>query len=274
MRRYRLPTLITELVMVAVGVLFAAPLYILAVLSLKTPQETATSPLSIPWPINAANYVDAWTQAKLGPAMLVSLLVTTVSITLLVLMSSFAAYALVRRTGRLTGFLFGLFLIGMMVPTQLGLISLYQLMRDMGLLGSPLSLMLFEVGHQMPLSIFLYSSFLRALPPDYEEAAMIDGADRVRAFLSVVFPLMRPVTGTVIILNAISIWNAFLVPLLYVGGSSWQTVPLAVFSFVSDFDTRWNVVFAGLVIAMAPILIAYFILQKRMIQGFVSGLKG
>jgi raffinose/stachyose/melibiose transport system permease protein len=126
----------------------------------------------------------------------------------------------------------------------------------------------------MPFSIFLYTGFLRALPAEYEEAAAIDGAGPFATFRRVVFPLLRPITGTVAILNVLVVWNDFLTPLLYLSGSGQQTVPVTLYSFVGQYVSQWNLVFAGLVISIAPILIIYFLLQRTVIQGFASGLKG
>jgi raffinose/stachyose/melibiose transport system permease protein len=147
-------------------------------------------------------------------------------------------------------------------------------MRDLGLLGTIWSLVLFYVGLQMPFTVFLYTAFLRSLPAEYEEAASIDGAGARQSFWSVVFPLLRPVTGTVVILDVIFIWNDFLTPLLYLSGSGQMTVPVTIYSFVGQYVSQWNLVFAGLVISIAPILLVYFLLQRTVIQGFASGLKG
>lgn len=92
--------------------------------------------------------------------------------------------------------------------------------------------------------------------------------------MRVLFPLLRPITGTVAILNVITVWNDFLTPLLYLSGSGQQTVPVALFAFVGQYVSQWNLVFAGLIISIFPILLAYFLLQKTVIQGFASGLKG
>nr|WP_184829971.1 carbohydrate ABC transporter permease [Jiangella mangrovi] len=260
--------------MIAIALVFAFPLYVLVVLSLKSPEEAANSPLSLPSALSFDNYTAAWEQADLAPAILSSVVITVVSVAALVVTGALAAYAIARHTSHWSGALFAVFLVGLVVPFQLALIPLYQLVRDAELLGSYWSVILYMVGTELPLTVFLYTGFLRAVPRDYEEAAMIDGASQLRAFRSVVFPLMRPVTGTVIILNAIGCWNAFLVPNLFLSGSGRQTIPVAVYSFVGEFATQWNLVFAGLVIGMAPILLVYLLLQRRMIRGFASGLKG
>jgi raffinose/stachyose/melibiose transport system permease protein len=116
--------------------------------------------------------------------------------------------------------------------------------------------------------------FLRAIPRDYEEAALIDGARPIQVFWRVLFPLLRPITGTVIILNAIFIWNDFLTPFLYLSGSDQQTIPVAIFGFLGQYVSQWNLVFAGLVLAMLPILAVYFVMQRHIIKGFAGGLKG
>ncbi|TCC50338.1 carbohydrate ABC transporter permease [Kribbella pittospori] len=272
--RYGARSLLVEFVMIAVALVFAFPLYVLVVLSLKSPEEAANSPLSLPSSLYLRNYTEAWAQADLAPAIISSVVITVVSVFALVVLGALAAYTIARRTSRLSGGVFALFLVGLVVPFQLALIPLYQLIRDAGLLGSYWSVILYMVGTELPLTIFLYVGFLRATPVDYEEAAMLDGASPVRAFWSVVFPLMRPVTGTVMILNAIGCWNAFLVPNLFLSGTDHQTIPVAVYSFVGEFVSQWNLVFAGLVIGMAPILVVYLLLQRRMIRGFASGLKG
>lgn len=147
-------------------------------------------------------------------------------------------------------------------------------MRDLGLLGSPLSLIIFYSGHLAPFSIFLYTGFLRSLAPEYEEAAAVDGCGIMHTFWRIVFPLLRPITGTVIILNILNVWNDFYTPLLYLSGSPNTTVPVALYSFVGEFVSQWNLVFAGLVISIAPVLIVYFLMQRTIIKGFSSGLKG
>ena len=272
--RYRPATLALEIIMISVALVFAFPLYVLIVLSLKSPAEAAQFPLTPPSTLYLQNFVEAWEQADLAPAILSSVIVTVVSVVAIVVFGSLAAYPLARRTSHWNGRLFAVFLIGLVVPFQLALIPLYQLVRDLDLLGTYWSVILYMVGTGLPLAVFLYVGFLRAVPREYEEAATIDGASPMRTFWSVVFPLMRPVTGTVVILSAIDCWNAFLVPNLFLSGSGNQTIPVAVYSFVGEFVSQWHLVFAGLVIGMAPILLAYLLMQRRVIRGFATGLKG
>jgi raffinose/stachyose/melibiose transport system permease protein len=265
--------MLLELVMLAAAVVFFIPVYVLVNLSFKRPDDQS-SPLSLVTAPTLQNYQDAWQQAGLGSALTNSAVVTIGSVVLIVLLSATAAYPLARATRLWSRWAFYGFMIGLLVPMQLALIPLYATMRDLGLLGSVWALVLYYAGHQVPFSVFLYTGFLRALPTDYEEAARIDGCGPIGTFVRIVFPLLRPITGTVAILNAIVVWNDFLTPLLYLSGSATQTVPVALFSFVGQYVSQWNLVFAGLVISIVPILAVYFVMQRTIIRGFASGLKG
>ncbi|TCT28537.1 carbohydrate ABC transporter permease [Martelella mediterranea] len=139
---------------------------------------------------------------------------------------------------------------------------------------APLALVVFYVGHHLPFTIFLFTTFLRAIPTDYDDAASIDGCNRLQLFRYVLFPLLGPVTGTVVIMDTIFIWNDLMTPLLYLSGGRNLTLPVAIYSFVGEYSSDWSTIFAGLVISMIPVLIAYAILQKRIMQGFSAGVKG
>lgn len=272
--RYGPSNMLLELLMVAMALIFAFPAYILVALSLKSPSEAAASPLALPQSFDLSNYREAWSSASLGSAIVSSTIITVWSVLLLVILGSLAAYVLVRRQQRLSYGLYLLFLLGLFLPFQIALVPLYATMSEIGLLGSYYSVIIFNIGHHLPFTIFLYTGFLRALPRDYEHAAQVDGASHFQVFTRVVFPLLRPVTGTVIILTAVFTWNDFLTPLLYLGGSGNQTIPVAVYSFVGQYVSQWGLVFAGLIIGIAPILVVYLVLQRRMIKGFGGGLKG
>jgi raffinose/stachyose/melibiose transport system permease protein len=131
-----------------------------------------------------------------------------------------------------------------------------------------------EVGLQLPMVVFLYTGFARAMPREYEEAALMDGAGQIRVFYSVVFPLLRPVTGTVAILTGISIWNDFFNPLIFVSGTPSATLPIAIYSFVGEYASQWNVIFAAIIIALLPMLAFFLVAQRQMVKGFAGGLKG
>jgi raffinose/stachyose/melibiose transport system permease protein len=271
--RYTWRTFSLEIVMIVAAVIFVFPFFILINLSLR-PQFQLVNPLAVHGGFTLVNYRAAWHQAALGRAIFDSAAVTILSVLIVVVVSSLAAYPLARSTARWSRGLFALFMLGLLLPFQLALLPLYTTIRDLHLLGTLWSLVLFYSGLQVPFSVFLYTAFLRALPRDYEEAAVLDGCSPLQAFRRVVFPLLRPITGTVVILNAIFVWNDFLTPLLYLSGSDRQTIPVAIYTFVGQYTSNWQLVFAGLLMGITPILIVYFAMQRHIIRGFAGGLKG
>lgn len=272
--RYGRSTFLLELVMIAAAVAFLFPVYVLLTLSVKDSHQINSSPLSLPHPATFDNFSHAWNNASLGAALFNSAVICVVSLLLLVVLGSTAAYFLARRASRLSYGLYVLFLLGIVLPFQLGMIPLYKLMDSLGWLGTYQSIIVFYTGIQLPFTVFLYTGFIRALPREYADAAQVDGATHLQAFTKVVFPLLRPITGTVVILNAVFIWNDFFTPLLYLGGSDNETVPVRVFQFVGQYVSDYGTVFAGLVLAALPIVVVFLLLQRYVIKGFASGLKG
>jgi raffinose/stachyose/melibiose transport system permease protein len=273
MNRYRWRTLALELVMIAAAVVVAFPVYVLVNLAIRPTSDTS-SPLRPTAKPTLDNFTQAWREGGLGGALTNSVIVTTVSVIIVLAVSSLAAYPLARATAKWSRGMFLLIMLGLILPLQLAALPLYQTMRDLGLLGSVWALILFYSGLQVPFTTFLYIGFMRALPRDFEDAALIDGATTLQAFRFVLFPMLKPITVTALVLNAISVWNDFFTPLLYLSGSDQQTVPVAIAGFVGQYVADWNLIFAALVISIVPILAVYFALQRSIINGFAGGLKG
>ena len=273
MNRYRWRMLGLETTMVAVAVVVGFPVYVLVNLAVRAPSDTS-SPIRPTTSPTFANFVQAWQDGGLGGALINSVMVTAASVVIVLAVSSLAAYPLARVAARWSRGMFLLIMLGLILPFQLAALPLYQTMRDLGLLGSVWALILFYSGLQVPFTTFLYVGFLRALPRDFEDAALIDGCTPLAAFRLVVFPMLQPITMTALVLNAIFIWNDFFTPLLYLSGSDQQTMPVAIAGFVGQYVTDWNLIFAALLISIVPILAVYFALQRSIINGFAGGLKG
>jgi raffinose/stachyose/melibiose transport system permease protein len=273
MNRYRRGTFVLEAVMIGAAVVIAFPVYVLVNLAFRAPSETGSPirPTSAP---TLSNFSEAWQQAGLGGALVNSALVTVCSVIVIVAVSSLAAYPLARVAAAWSRGTFLLIMLGLVLPFQLAALPLYQTMRDLGLLGTVWSLVLFYSGLQVPFTTFLYVGFLRALPREYEDAAAIDGCGPLSTFRFVVFPMLKPVTVTAVVLNAVAVWNDFFTPLLYLSGGTQQTVPVALAGFVGQYVSDWNLIFAALLISIIPVLIVYFALQRSIINGFAGGLKG
>jgi len=271
--RYRWRTFGLEMVMVAVGLVVAFPVYVLVNLAIRPASDTS-SPIRPTTDPTLENFTQAWREGGLGGALLNSVLVTALSVLIVLAVSSLAAYPLARATAKWSRGMFLLIMLGLILPFQLAALPLYQTMRDLNLLGSVWALVLFYAGLQVPFTTFLYIGFMRALPRDFEDAAAIDGCRPLQVFRYVLFPMLKPITVTALVLNAIAVWNDFFTPLLYLSGSDQQTMPVALAGFVGQFVSDWNLIFAALVISIVPILAVYFALQRSIINGFAGGLKG
>ncbi len=273
MNRYTWRTGVLEVLMIVAGVLFVSPVFVLINVALK-PADDKSGPFQLVTAPTFQNFIDALVGANLVNAIVNTSVIVVCSMVVLIFTSSLAGYAIARLTSGWSRAAYLLFLLGLLLPFQLATVPLYQLMQRLGLLGTVWSLVLFYSALLMPFSVFLYVSFIRALPVEYEEAAAIDGAGPVVAFSRIVFPMMRAVTGTVVIINAINIWNDFFTPRLYLSGSGTQTLTVSLYSYVGQYGSQWPLVFGGLIIASIPILVLFFVLQKYVIQGFAGGLKG
>jgi len=271
--RYTLRTFGLEMAMVGTAAVIGFPVYVLVNLAFRAPSDTS-SPIRPTTSPTLDNFAQAWDQGRLGGALVNSVLVTAGSVLIVLAVSSLAAYPLARATARWSRGTYLLIMLGLVLPFQLAALPLYQTMRDLGLLGTVWALILFYSGLQAPFTIFLYVGFMRALPRDFEDAAFIDGCTSFETFRYVVFPMLKPVTVTALVLNAVGVWNDFFTPLLYLSGSTQQTMPVAIAGFFGQFVADWNLVFAALVISIVPILAVYFALQRSIINGFAGGLRG
>jgi raffinose/stachyose/melibiose transport system permease protein len=272
-RRYNRRALVRELSILAVAAIWWVPFYFLVIVALKPDTEALEDPLSFPKEVHLANFSTAWQQAALGRSLLNSFVITGGSVLALIAIGSVCAYTIARRPGRMGAALYLLFVLGIILPFQLGLVPAYAVMRHIHLVGSYLGIILLYTGIWMPFSVFLYTGFVRALPKEYEEAARVDGASMLRTFRKVVFPLLRPVTGTVAIFTGLIIWNDFFLSLIFLNGTKKTPLPVAVYTFVGAFASRWNLIFAAVIVSLAPVLIFCLFAQRQLIRGFTGGIK-
>jgi raffinose/stachyose/melibiose transport system permease protein len=277
MFRYTKATAVREFVVWVFALLTLLPFYFLVITALKPQEELLTTgtsaPPSRPTVENFAEVLTGGGDSNVLLGLFHSVVITLGSIAGMVLLGSLAAYVLVRSTARWGTITFYLFLIAIILPTQLGLIPLYIGARTLGLTGSMWGMIVLYVGTLMPLAVFLYAGFFRNLPRDYEEAAAIDGASPGRVFFRIVLPLMAPATGTVAILTGLIVWNDFFSALIFLGGSDVQTVTVSMYYYVGSLVSAWNKIFAIVIISMVPILAFYLFAQKKFIQGFAGGIK-
>ncbi|OCT15087.1 hypothetical protein A8709_13320 [Paenibacillus pectinilyticus] len=253
------------------GLIVIIPLAILVTVTVKSPQDLLETTLGLPKVLMWSNFSDAWKAANLGLAFGNSLLITGVSIAGVVFVSSFAAYPLSRVKSRLTNSFYMYFIAGIMIPFQLSMIPLYKLLKFLHLINTHQGVIMIFIAMTIPLSIFLYTGFLKGVPKELEDAALIDGCGPFGTFIRIIFPLMKPVTSSVIITNSLSIWNDFLVPLLFLQARTSRTIPMAIFTFTGQYNNNWNMIFAAILLGTLPLIITFLILQKHFIKGIVGG---
>jgi raffinose/stachyose/melibiose transport system permease protein len=265
-----------EVVFILGGLVFCIPLYLLIVVSLKTPSDALTTPLAPPSHLDFGNYSAA---ARSRPVSMLSAMVNSATITfatvvLVIVLSSLCAYAIARHRSRLNRGLYYLIVIAIVLPHQAAILPIFIVLRNLGLTGSRLGVIIVYSGFVMPLAVFLYAGFMRGLPHEYEEAAQVDGASPMRLYWRVVFPLVRPVTWTVAILSGLFVWNDLFVSLVFLAGTPNSTLPVALYSFAEVSLGQWQLVFAGVAIALLPAVIFYLLAQRQIVAGFAGGIKG
>jgi raffinose/stachyose/melibiose transport system permease protein len=277
--QYTWRSFMREITVLALAVVFCVPLYLLATISLKAPSAAYIAPLSFPSNPNWSSYSDAATGAGggnvgIGSALVNSLIITVASVCCLIVLGSLASYTLARHESKLSTGLYLTFVVGILVPAQLGLVPLYVAMRNLHLINTYFGVIVLYTGLLMPLTVFLYTGFVRALPRDYEEAAQVDGASQVRTFIRIVLPLLLPITGTVAVLTGLIVWNDFFLQLIFLGGSNIATLPVAVYALAGANVAQWNVIFAAVAISLAPIVLFFLFAQRTMLRGFSGGIRG
>lgn len=278
MFRYTTLTFLREVGFWLLAALFLIPFFFLVMTAFKSDEELfTTSPLGGPTTPDFSNFTELFTaqgNTNIIQGLINSTILTVGAVLGLVLLGSLTGYVLARSTKRWSKAVYYLFLIAIVLPSQLGTVPLYIGARAIGLTGTLWGMIILYVGMMLPLAIFLYAGFFRGLGTEYEEAATIDGANRTQIFFRIVLPLMAPATGTVAILTGLIVWNDFFTALIFIGGSNAQTLPVAMYYFIGSLVSQWNKIFAIVLVSMIPILAFYLFAQKKFIQGFAGGLKG
>ena len=229
--------------------------------------ETAAWPRDFVWELYARLEVMNYPFAFMN-----SLVVTLSAIAGIVILSAMAAYHMVRYPHALNKLLFALFVSAMVIPFQSIMIPLMKVTSHLGLLNSRWGLVCAYFGFGVSLAIFLFHGFVKSIPREIEESAVVDGCTPYGVFWRIVFPLLQPMIATVVILNALWIWNDFLLPFLMVNSTpTMRTIPLSTFALFGEYTKQWDLAMAALVMGIAPIIIFFLALQKRIIEGITSG---
>jgi multiple sugar transport system permease protein len=228
-------------------------------------------PQFIPKHPTVSNYTDAWSSNSFDRYFLNSVVVAGLTTVLSVLLASMMAYAFARFRFPGRRLLFGLLLVGLMVPTMMLIIPQFLLARRLGLLDSLAGLVVFYVGGTLALNTFLLRGFFESIPRELEEAMLVDGANAWTRYRKLIMPLSRPALATVAIFSFLASWDEFVWALTIINDPSKRTLPIAIALFQGEHQTSWGLVFAASVIAVAPVIAVFLAAQRQFVSGIATG---
>ncbi|WP_141433042.1 carbohydrate ABC transporter permease [Bacillus sp. 03113] len=270
-KKYSYKTFILEIIGITLALIFLVPFYFVFINSVKDFADILIDAAAWPKKFLFANYAKVWEVINFPKSFMNSLIITVFSNIGLVVISSMAAWKMVRTPGKFSKFLFILFVSAMVIPFQTVMIPLMKMGGTLGIMNSLPGIIIMYFGFGVPLSLFLYHGFMKAIPLEIEESAKIDGCSQFGVFWRIVFPLLKPITVTVVILNTLWIWNDYLLPLLVLQDASLKTIPLATSSFFAQYTKQWDMGLAALVLGIAPVIVFFLFLQKHIIKGIAAG---
>jgi N-acetylglucosamine transport system permease protein len=254
-------------------VLAMAPLLWAALTAFKSDREIFTSPWSLPSEWHLENFVRAWTTANIGRYFLNSAIVVCAAVVLVMLLGAMVAYVLAQYQFRGRDVIYYTFITGMTFPIFLALVPLFFVVQNLGMLGTYHGLILVYTAYALPFTVFFLTGFFRTLPGALVEAAMLDGCSHAGAFFKIMLPLARPGMISIGILNFLGLWNQFLLPLVLMPDQDRYVLSqgLAVLAANQGYRSDWSALFAGLVIALLPVLGVYVAFQRRIQDGLNAG---
>ena len=259
--------------LIIIGIGFLAPVVIVLINSFKGRFYISEEPFALPDKNTFAgleNYINGLEKTKFLSAFGWSVFITVFSVAAIVLFTSMTAWYIVRVKNKFTKLLYLVFVFSMIVPFQMVMFTMTKTASELGL-DTPWGIILIYLGFGSGLAVFMFSGFLRSIPLEIEEAAMIDGCNPIQTFFMVVLPILKPTAITVAILNAMWIWNDYLLPYLLIG-SEFKTIPIAVQYLRGGYGSvDMGALMAMLVLSIIPIIIFYLFCQKYIIKGIVAG---
>jgi raffinose/stachyose/melibiose transport system permease protein len=263
---------VDALALVVISIVFIVPFVFILLTAAKTRAEAALFEFS--WPgkfqlIENIRDVLAYGNNRMFLAMWNSTILTVSSITLIVLFSALVAFVMQRRNDRLASVVSSVMLAGLVIPPSV--VPTIFLLQWLGLYKTLPGLIMVEVAFTMPFAILIFRAFMSSIPSEIDEAAIIDGASPFQVFFSIVLPLLQPAIITVIVTSSVAIYNDFAGPLYFLPGAQNVTAQLTLFSFLSQFSSQWNLLFADVVVITIPPMIMFMFFQRQIVSGMTAG---
>jgi ABC-type sugar transport system, permease component len=250
---------------------YIVPFVFVLINSFKARKDIVSNPLALPNNFKFSNYIDAFEKMNYGHAFVNTLIITVLSVLIIIIFSSMTAYILVRKDWKFNKFIFFAMVLSMIIPFQGIMIPLVSIYGSMGMLNTKWALIYMYLGFGLSLAVFMYHGFIKSIPVELEEAAMIDGASRFQTFWQIVFPIMKPITMTITTLDVLWIWNDFLLPSLILIAPDERTLQLSTYAFNGTYTTDYGLSMSALMLSILPVLIIYLFLQKSIIGGVLQG---
>jgi raffinose/stachyose/melibiose transport system permease protein len=272
LQKKKLKMLSMEILIIIVAIIFIYPVFLMFINSVKPFKEVIVDVIAFPSKLAFDNYIYVIDKMNYGRLFLNNVLITVIGVIGIIGFSSLTAFILDRRRTQYTRIAHTLIITPMLIPFQTIMITLLKVMNIINLSGSRVGLGIQYWGFGIPMATFIYCNFMQTIPKELDESAYIDGASTFRTFRSIIFPLLKSVTVTVIVLDVMWIWNDFLLPLLMVNSSELtKTLVLSAYTFVGQFNTQWHYAMTAMVLAVVPSIIFFVLLQKYIVEGVVSG---
>lgn len=259
------------ILLIIISIFYLVPFYLVFISAFKEKSFILEYPFRLPYSYSLKYFKNGVKLVNYFDALKNSLFITIISIVLIILTTSITGWIITRIKNRLTKVLYNLFLLSIVVPFQLLMYPMIYISSKYLYLDNVYGIIILYVGFGAGMSVFLYSGFIKSIPVEIEEASLIDGCRPIETFWYIIFPILKPTTVTVVILNMMWIWNDYLLP-YYILPSDMRTIPLAINSLIGDFGTvAYSEMTALITISILPIIIVYILLQKLIIEGITSG---
>ncbi|NLT94308.1 MAG: carbohydrate ABC transporter permease [Clostridia bacterium] len=251
--------------------LIIVPLTMVVFTSFKSTQNFYHNPIGIPEPFIVDNYVAMFERANMFTYFKNSVIVTASTIIIVLILASMISYCIMRLKGWKGNLLYSFFILGMMLPAQVNMIPLYGIVSKLGLTNSRIGLILVSSTAFLSVAVYIIGGYMKTLSHEMIEASSIDGASEWQIYTRIALPLSAPAMATAAIFVFVMVWNDLLYPLLFITDNALKTMPLALLDFQGEYLTNYPMIFAGVLIASIPVVIAYLFLQKYFVAGMTAG---
>lgn len=264
--------MLSSTALIVVTALFMVPILFTLSSAFRPAADVAANPIGLPRRFTTDNFAAVFGQIHYARSVFNTVVLMLGSSLVIVAAGAMAGYPLARVTSKWPAWVYRFFIIGLSVPVFVLITPLFLLMRDLKLLDRPfISVVLIYSAANIPLAVFFFTSFIRQIPTELEEAASVDGSGTFRTFFTIILPLLKPVTATLLTFVSLAIWNDLLVPLVFVSEPSERTVMVNAYSFLDPKIIEPTVLFPAALLGIAPLLIIFALFQRQMVQGLSAG---